>query len=197
MVSAEIIMQSSEFDAKAGVYRPTKYAFGGLTIQRKGGCKACNIPAFAAATPGQETGNMAEPEKPASPAPPAPGGAEGMPAWAKVLSDKLDRLLAKEDAEAAGGKGVANECNKGAGMAAPNPLIESFAAVEAKVKELEGQNKTLTEERRVLTAQLEKANAKPAPVGNFAAPETEKLGAGKVINGMYTDNHHNVHIRRG
>lgn len=173
MTSAEIVMQSSEFDAQAGVYHPSKYAFGGLTIQRKGGCKACNIPAFAATTPGQENGNMAE-TKPEGPAPPAPGGAEEMPGWAsglhtKVdgLHSKMDKLMAMESAEPIQPKGEANECNKGAGMAAQAPLMESFAAVEAKVKELEKEKEVLLEERRVLTAKLEKANSKQ--VGNFSA----------------------------
>jgi hypothetical protein len=186
MVSAEIIMQSSEFDAKAGVYHPTKYAFGGLTIQRKGGCKACNIPAFAQAAPGQEIGNMAEEPKPAIPAPPAPGGAGEMPAWAKVLSDKLDKLIEMETAEAAEEKGEpTNECNKGAGMAAQAPRIESFAAVEAKVKDLEAQTKALIEDKRVLTAKLEKADSKQAPTGNFSAPEpkinTEGVSSSRMV----------------
>ena len=46
-------MLDENFDAKTGIYHPSKYAFGGLTIQREGACNACNIPAFAAASPGQ------------------------------------------------------------------------------------------------------------------------------------------------
>jgi hypothetical protein len=196
MTSAEVVMQSAEYDANAKVYRPKQYAFGGLTIQRKGGCKACNIPAFAETTPGQGNETMATEEvKPVNLAPPTPGGAEAMPSWAQGLHDKLDKLMAMEAAERIADKGVANECK--AGMAEKAPLLESFAAVEAKVKTLEESNKALTEEKRVLTAQLEKANAKPAVVNNFTAPEAERLSAGKEINGMYADRNHNVHIRRG
>ena len=116
---------------------------------------------------------MAE-TKPEGPAPPAPGGAEEVPGWAsglhtKVdgLHSKMDKLMAMESAEPIQPKGEANECNKGAGMAAQAPLMESFVAVEAKVKELEKEKEVLLEERRVLTAKLEKANSKQ--VGNFSA----------------------------
>ena len=70
-------------------------------------------------------------------------------------------------------------------MAAQAPLIESFAAVEAKVKDLEAQNKTLIEDKRVLTAKLEKADSKQAPTGNFSAPEpkinTEGVSSSRMV----------------
>ena len=173
MTSAEIIMQASQFDAANNVYRPSQYAFGGLTIQRKGGCKACNIPAFASAAPGQEIGNMADTPPAVAPpvnqAPPTPGGTEAIPAWATELVGICKQILEREMQEAAekgAAKGAkpkepsppapaANECSGKAGMAAPGPDTVAFAAEQLKVKDLEEKN-------RVLKAELDKALSKPA-----------------------------------
>lgn len=174
MTSAEIELLDADFDAQQDVYRPKRYAFGGVTIQRKGGCKACNIPAFAAncAAPGQGATHMADGPAgtpPANQAPPTPGGAEAEPAWAKALSAKLDQLIEMEKAEAAhagDGKGgapagtpPANECHQAAGMAAPQVTAEQFAA--------------LNEDVRKLRAAAEKANSQPAALqtkgASFAA----------------------------
>jgi hypothetical protein len=162
MVSAEMHMDGVEFDAERNVYTPESCKFFGLTIQREGGCAACNIPAFAKAAPGQETGNMAEPEKPATPAPPTPGGAEQMPEWARVMSEKMDKILAIASGQGGGAPPAPANAAPAATMSAPAPDVEAFAASELKVKDLE-------EKLRVANAIIEKAKSKPA-IENFAEP---------------------------
>ena len=186
MVSAEMHMDGLAFDAERNVYVPEKCNFFGLTIQREGGCAACNIPAFAAATPGQETGNMAEPEAPATPAPPTPGGAEAMPEWAGQLMEKMDKILSIAQGGAAP-PAAANEAPK-ATMSAPTPEMEAFAAEQLKVTDLE-------EKLRVANAIIEKANSKPI-VESFAEPGPKMNSEGtRSLNAVLVGK--NLHWNRG
>jgi hypothetical protein len=161
MVSSEIKLEEVK-DSKDGWKELTKFQFAALTIQRKGACKLCQIPAFAA--PGLGVENMAEEEKSQTPPSNPGGGEENVPEWAKALHAKVDKLLELEQAEAGKGQGEPKKEPEapGAGMAAKGPTVEQFAAVEAEIS-------TLKEENRKFKAALDKAAEQ--------APHTQTQGA--------------------
>lgn len=187
MVSSELTDIDAAYDEREKVFHPRRYAFAGLTIQRKGGCKACNIPAFAA-TPGQGNGNMADNEPPAQ-APPAPGGAEGEPAWVARIEQKIDALIQHEKAEAAKG---ANAQPPAPQMAAPEPPKVDFAEYDKKLADA-------NEEIRKLKAIVDKANSKPASLQTEGVAFSDN-GAPKTNEGKpslaFSQMGNNMRLRR-
>ncbi|OPX65646.1 MAG: hypothetical protein A4E30_00317 [Methanomassiliicoccales archaeon PtaB.Bin215] len=189
MVSSEIAMSQTEYDADSQTYRAIGYTWDGGTIQRKGACALCNIPAFASGVDDTMTKkkeevtapapvNMAEEPPGEGPPPSTPGGGEGgEPAWVGRLEQKIDMLIEHERAEAQKGQGgeeapVAQECNDKKEMAAPEKGSIDFSAFEQRIAAQD-------EEIRKLRATLDKINERPASTiteGTFSAGGEARTG---------------------
>ena len=178
MVSAETEMQGLNYNGDLGAYQFDGLRFHGLTIQREGGCAACNIPAFSAGTRGM---NMAKDEKPAASAPPTPGaGEEDMPKWAAMLCQKFDAMCEAVT------KGVVTDK---AGMSSPGVALELFSAIKVQVDELK-------EENRKLTAMFEKASNDPKNAQTFTPKEEPKANEEPKSSINMARQGKNIYMRR-
>ena len=178
MVSAETEMQGLEYNSAIGAFQFDALRFHGLTIQREGGCAACNIPAFSAGTGVQK---LAKDKEPAAAAPPTPGGAEeDMPKWAAMLCQKFDAMCEAVT------KGAMSEK---AGMASPGVALELFSAIKTEVD-------SLKEENRKLVAMFDKASNDPKNALTAKPEDEEKISEDTKTSINLVRQGKNLYMRR-